>query len=74
MSFYQPPLTITSRILHDQALNASKQKTDCAPLVECMLEMILQALEQSLTPQVTELLAVLRGEMALGAIQNALQL
>ncbi|AGP46698.1 Fic family protein [Serratia plymuthica] len=39
-----------------------------------MLEMILRALEQSLTPQVGELLAALKGEMSREAIQSALQL
>ncbi|WP_339036701.1 Fic family protein [Serratia symbiotica] len=80
---YWTPLFVNvpvDSLVHDtqsgyyQALNTSNQKTDCAPLVEFMLEMILQALEQSLIPQVTELLAVLQGEMARGAIQNALQL
>ncbi|WP_249337084.1 Fic family protein [Serratia plymuthica] len=64
MSSCQPALTI----------NTSNQRTDCAPFVEFMLEMILRALEQSLTPQVGELLAVLKGEMSRGAIQSALQL
>ncbi|MGB8663533.1 MAG: Fic family protein [Serratia inhibens] len=61
-----------------QALNTSNQRTDCAPFVEFMLEMILRALEQSLTPQVIpqvgELLAALKGEMSREAIQSALQL
>lgn len=61
-----------------QALNFSTLKTDCAPFVEFMMEMILQALKQStgpqVTPQVAELLEVLQGEMAREAIQLALQL
>lgn len=56
----------------------SVTRTDCAPFVEFMLEMILRALEQSLTPQVIpqvgELLAALKGEMSREAIQSALQL
>ncbi len=61
-----------------QALNASNQQSDCAPFVEFMLDMILRALEQSLTPQVTpqvaELLVILKGEMSREEIQQALQL
>ena len=61
-----------------QALNASNQKTDCSPFVEFMLEMILKALELSITPQVTpqvaDLLAALQGEMSREALQNVLQL
>lgn len=61
-----------------QALNASNQKTDCSPFVEFMLEMILKALELSITPQVTpqvaDLLAALQGEMSRETLQNVLQL
>lgn len=34
-----------------QALNTSNQRSDCAPFVEFMLDMILRALEKSLTPK-----------------------
>lgn len=61
-----------------QALNTSNQQSDCAPFVEFMLGMVLRALEHSLTPQVTpqvaELLAILKDEMSREEIQHALQL
>ena len=49
-----------------QAIRESTKKTDSAPFIAFMLRMILDTLTTSapqVTPQVGELLAVIRGEM-----------
>lgn len=68
-----------------QAINLSTKKTDSAPFIEFMLQMILNTMESSnpsgtpqVTPQVTlqvsELLAILKGEMSREDLQTALGL
>lgn len=73
-----------------QAINASTQKTDCAPFIEFMLKMILAAITSSVmngnatadtpqatpqaTPQVEKLLNVLKGEMGRDDLLAALGL
>jgi len=61
-----------------QALNHSTARSDSAPFVEFMLQMILSAIRQSLTPQVTPqvrmLLNVITGEMSREQLQHALGL
>ena len=56
-----------------QAIQASTQQSDAAPFVEFMLSRILAAVT-SVTPQVTPLLAQIRGEMSRQAMQEALGL
>ncbi|PUA30223.1 MAG: cell filamentation protein Fic [Cellvibrio sp. 79] len=68
-----------------QAINLSTKKTDSAPFIEFMLQMILNILETSnslatpqvapqVTPQVSELLIALKGEMSRDDLQAALGL
>lgn len=63
------------------ALRESTRQTDCAPFIDFMLRMILDAVTMAapqvtpqVTPQVGELLAVLKGEMSREALQTALGL
>lgn len=58
-------------------MNLSTKKTDSAPFIEFMLQMILNTLESSnslATPQVSELLIALKGEMSRDNLQAALGL
>lgn len=64
-----------------QAINLSTQKTDSAPFIEFMLQMILNTIESSnsldtpqVTPQVIELLNTIKGEMSRDDLQTALGL
>jgi hypothetical protein len=68
-----------------QAINLSTKKTDSAPFIEFMLQMILNTIESSsslATPQVTpqvnpqdkDLLSALKGEMSRDDLQTALGL
>lgn len=68
-----------------QAINFSTQKTDSAPFIEFMLQMILNTIESSnflatpqvapqVTPQVKELLLAIKGEMSRDELQTALGL
>ncbi|RYY74254.1 MAG: Fic family protein [Gammaproteobacteria bacterium] len=68
-----------------QAINLSTKKTDSAPFIEFMLQMILSTIELSntlstpqvspqVTPQVKELLLALKGEMSRDELQTALGL
>lgn len=68
-----------------QAINLSTKKADSAPFIEFMLQMILNTIESSnsldtpqvdpqVTPQVKELLSVLKGEMSRDELQTALGL
>lgn len=68
-----------------QAINLSTKKTDSAPFIEFMLQMILNTLESSnsldtpqvtpqVSPQVNELLIALKGEMSRDDLQAALGL
>lgn len=68
-----------------QAINLSTKKTDSAPFIEFMLQMILNTIESSrslatpqatpqVTPQVSELLKALKGEMSRDELQAALGL
>ncbi len=64
------------------ALEKSTDLTDSAPLIEFMLQMILDAIHSTdtpqvnpqVTPQVEELLAVLQGEMTREQLQGLLEL
>jgi Fic family protein len=56
-----------------QALQESTQQTDSAPFIAFILQMILDALITS-TPQVSELLALIQGEMGREALQDAMGL
>ena len=56
-----------------QALQESTRTADSAPFIAFMLEMILDAVTTS-APQVSELLAVIQGEMSRAALQAALGL
>ena len=55
------------------ALQESTNQTDSAPFITFMLKIILDAVTTAL-PQVSQLLAVLRGEMNQEALQSALEL
>ena len=60
-----------------QALQSATSQTDSAPFIEFMLRMILDAVITStpqVTPQVSELLAAIQGEMSREALQAALGL
>ena len=60
-----------------QAINASTAKTDSAPFIEFMLQMILNTIESStpqVSPQVRELIAVIKGEISRDDLQAALGL
>ncbi len=64
-----------------QAINLSTKKTDSAPFIEFMLQMIMNSIESStpqvthqVTPQVKELLLALKGEMSRDELQIALSL
>lgn len=68
-----------------QAINLSTKKTDSAPFIKFMLQMILNTIESSnslgipqvtpqVTPQVKELLLALKGEMSRDELQTALGL
>lgn len=68
-----------------QAINLSTKKTDSAPFIEFMLQMILNTIESSnslttpqvapqVSPQVSELLIALKGEMSRNDLQAALGL
>lgn len=65
-----------------QAINLSTKKTDSAPFIEFMLQMIMNTIESSnsldtpqvapqVTPQVSELLNLLKYEMSRGDLQAA---
>lgn len=67
------------------AINLSTKKTDSAPFIEFMLQMILNTIKSSnslltlqvtpqVTPQVKELLSVLKSEMSRDELQAALGL
>ena len=56
-----------------RALQESTDKTDCAPFITFMLRRILDAVTTS-TPQIGELILVIRGEMSREALQTALGL
>jgi len=62
-----------------QALQESTNQTDCAPFIEFMLRMVLDAVTTAapqvapqVTPQVSQLLGVLEGDMGREALQSAL--
>ena len=64
-----------------QAINLSTQKTDSAPFIEFMLQMILSTINSPtpqvnshVTPQVRKLLKALKGEMSRDDLQSALGL
>lgn len=64
-----------------QAINLSTKKTDSAPFIEFMLQMILNTIESStpqvdpqVTPQVKKLLSALKDEMSRDDLQTALGL
>ena len=61
-----------------QALQNSTNGSDSAPFIEFMLQMILRAFRENLTPQVTpqvnSLLGVLNGEMSVGELLELLGL
>ena len=64
-----------------EAINLSTKKTDSAPFIEFMLQMILNTLESSsslvtpqVAPQVIELLIAIKGEMSRDDLQAALGL
>ncbi|EIK44260.1 filamentation induced by cAMP protein Fic [Cellvibrio sp. BR] len=68
-----------------RAINLSTKKTDSAPFIEFMLQMIMNTIESSnsldtpqvapqVTPQVKELLSALKGEMSRDDLQTALGL
>ena len=64
-----------------RALHMSTEQTDCAPFIEFMLRMILDAASVSapqvapqVTPQVRRMLKIMQGEMTREAMQSALDL
>jgi hypothetical protein len=64
-----------------RAINASTARTDSAPFIEFMLTMMLNTIESSnllstpqVTPQVKELLLVLKGELSRDELQSVLGL
>lgn len=72
-------LVFAHQVEYYQALQDSTVQADCAPFIEFMLSMILQAISTpqdapQVTPQVEQLLAVLRGEMSREQLQLALGL
>jgi Fic family protein len=73
------------QIEYYQAINLSTKKTDSAPFIEFILQMILNTIESSnflatpqvthqVTPQVRELLIAFKGEMSRDELQAALGL